>query len=290
MSRKTVLLLSVITAGALTMPATAQVTQSATDSYGYPTAQTVDAGFNTVEEEAAAIRRYQESLQAPAQQYAQPVQQVQTTQTYEYPLAKTYSSREAALADIQIEIFDTPIPQNSPAAREVTYGQAYTQSAVTTAIQAPSYSYAPATTYGTSSTYTVSQGETLYGISRKYGLKPSDLMNANGLTDSTIGIGQVLTIPSASIVSNASYTQTPSYSQTVTTASSISAPQTTVIRNVAPLPSAQQYGVLPGDTLSSIARRYCLTPSAIAAASGIATTDTLMPGDMLSLPAGNCAK
>lgn len=288
MSRKTVLLLSVITAGALTMPASAQVPQSATDSYGYPTApQTVDAGFNTVEEEAAAIRRYQQSLQ-PTTQYAQPVQQVQTTQAYEYPLAKTYSSREAALADIQIEIFDTPIPQNTQAAREVTYGQAYTQSAATT--QTPSYSYTPETTYSASSTYTVSQGETLYGISRKYGLKPSDLMNANGLTNSTIGIGQVLTIPSTSVVSNASFSQAPSYSQTVTTASSYGTPQTTVIRNVTPLPSAQQYGVLPGDTLSSIARRHCLTASAIAAASGIATTDTLMPGDMLSLPAGNCAK
>lgn len=288
MPRKTVLLCSAIAAAALTASATAQDASQPRvyGDYAAP-ASTVDANYNSVEAEAEAIRRYQQS-----QQSAAPV----TGQTYQYPLAKTYATREDALADIQIEIFDTPIAQGTARANEVTYGTAYTQSAnATTTVETPTYTYtAPMTTtttnFSSGSAYTVIQGDTLYSIGRKYGLKASDVMNANGLTGSNISIGQVLTIPGIAAAPSSVSTYAPTYTQSVTTASSPAAAGTTIVRNIAPLPLGQAYAVLPGDTLYSISRRSCVTPSAIASVSGIAVTDTITPGQMLTLPNGHCAK
>lgn len=224
---------------------------------------------------------------------SQPVQ----AETYEYPLAKTYASREEALADVRIEIFDTPIPaaqSHTYSAGTTTYGAssygtnaygASTINAGTVSSATNTYTYsepmsnlstiiAPAT----SRNHVVASGETLYGIGRRYGLKPSELMNANGLNGSNIQPGQILAIPSA----------THNYAQTVQRYETpINTGTTQVIRNVTPIPG-NVHAVLPGDTLYSLARRYCTSASAIAFSSGISTTSILQPGQQLTLPAGHC--
>ena len=232
---------------------------------------TVDAGFESVQAEAEAIRIYQQSLQP------QTTYQSSTSQPYEYPLAKTYSSREAALQDIQIELYDTPIPATTGATsysydNPVTY-DAGNYSTTTTTYAAPTTTYSNSS-YASSTTHIVAAGETLYGIGRIYGLQPSALMNANGLNGSAIQPGQVLTIPSST---NTLVQSVPVRAQNTTTR----------IVNVTPVPG-NAHAVLPGDTLYSLARRYCTTPRAIASASGINTSSILSPGQQLTLPNGSC--
>ena len=233
----------------------------------------------------------------------------------DYPMAKTYSSVEEALAASSapattstytpattyingtqevgtpisgIQIFDTPIaPMDSnvgPAAnRTVTYESP-------TATYTTSYQ-APATNTGTY-TYSVQLGDTLYSIAKRNGLKVSDLMNANGLSSSALTPGQALSIPGADASATSTYVQAvPFYDDQVISASQ-STGQATIIRSVQPVPSTSSniYRVLPGDTLYSIARNTCASVAGIASATGIEAGSILSPGQALTLPAGNCAR
>jgi lipoprotein-anchoring transpeptidase ErfK/SrfK len=56
----------------------------------------------------------------------------------------------------------------------------------------------PATQPNASGTHTVQRGETLFRIATQYGITVAALMSANGLGNSIIYTGQVLTIPSGS--------------------------------------------------------------------------------------------
>lgn len=245
---------------------------------------TVEAGFENVEAEAEAIRIYQQGLQSESVTYASPYVPVTTQGTataYEYPLAKTYSSREAALQGIQIELYDTPIPSSngttSYSYSDAAIYNAGTTSAARTTYIAPTTTYTGTTSYSGSTSHVVTAGETLYGIGRQYGLKPSVLMNANGLSGSNIKPGQILSIPASATTLVQSL---PVQTTSVTNA-------TTRIVNVTPLPG-NVHAVLPGDTLYSLARRYCTSPSAIASASGIGTSSVLSLGQQLTLPNGSC--
>ncbi len=239
----------------------------------------------------------------------------------DYPMAKTYSTVEEALAASKapattstyqglqgqgttyvntvqdygtpitnIEIFDTPVTA--------------TQSAVTSATNRVTYESPTATytkTYGTPAaqpvhtgtyTYSVQLGDTLYSIAKRNGLKVSELMNANGLTSSALAAGQNLSIPAANTAMTSTYVQAvPSYDNQVITASQPAA-SATIIRTVQPVPSAygNTYRVLPGDTLYSIAKNTCATVSGIANATGITRNSILSPGQALTLPAGHCAQ
>ena len=51
-----------------------------------------------------------------------------------------------------------------------------------------------------------------------------------------------------------------------------------------PVPTPHTYVVQTGDTLNSIAQRFDTTAAAIAAANGIAVTDTLPVGQVLIIP------
>lgn len=48
---------------------------------------------------------------------------------------------------------------------------------------------------GTAATYTVQAGDTLFGIAGKYGVTVDAIVSTNGLTTTTIYVGQVLQIP-----------------------------------------------------------------------------------------------
>jgi LysM repeat protein len=53
----------------------------------------------------------------------------------------------------------------------------------------------PSTPITASTTYTVVSGDSLWGIARKYSTSIEAIQSANGLTNTTIRIGQQLTIP-----------------------------------------------------------------------------------------------
>ncbi|MGB9791560.1 MAG: LysM peptidoglycan-binding domain-containing protein [Thermacetogeniaceae bacterium] len=99
--------------------------------------------------------------------------------------------------------------------------------------------------------YTVQPGDTLYLIARSYGLTPQDLIEANGLTSTTIVPGQVLIIP---VADN----------------------------------STSSYVVKPGDTLFLIAKAYGITVDSLIKANNLKTT-TIYPGQVLQLPACSSA-
>ncbi|WP_156811875.1 LysM peptidoglycan-binding domain-containing protein [Robiginitomaculum antarcticum] len=135
--------------------------------------------------------------------------------------------------------------------------------------------------------HTVGAGDTLYNIGRRYGgIKPSAIMNANKLNGSDINIGQVLIVPGQSMVVTQTPPSSPTASNTVILPTNKSS---AVTRVVAPLPDPNLHGVLPGDTLYSIARRSCVTPDQIAALSNISVNGKLQPGQVLRLPVGHCA-
>ncbi|TGV01405.1 LysM peptidoglycan-binding domain-containing protein [Flavivirga rizhaonensis] len=52
----------------------------------------------------------------------------------------------------------------------------------------------PTTSESEAITYTVTKGDTLYSISRKYNVTVNDLQKLNGLSDTTLSIGQVLVV------------------------------------------------------------------------------------------------
>jgi len=84
------------------------------------------------------------------------------------------------------------------------------------------------------------------------------LQSANGLYGNTIGLGQVLTIPSATTVITEN-----TYVAPLTMASTTSSRPVTLVRNVEPIPGQSNgvYAVLPKDTLYSISRMpagHCL--------------------------------
>ena len=237
----------------------------------------------------------------------------------DYPMAKTYSTVEEALASSKapattstyqgttyvnnvqdhgtpiasIEIFDTPVEAMDSSVVSATNRVTYESptATYTSAYGAPATSYtAPIASQSTGAyTYSVQLGDTLYSIAKRNGLKVSDLMNANGLTSSALAAGQALSIPGSSAAATTTYVQAvPQYDSQVITASQ----PATVIRSVQPIPSTggNVYRVLPGDTLYSIAKNNCASVSGIANATGITRDSILSPGQALTLPAGHCAQ
>lgn len=99
--------------------------------------------------------------------------------------------------------------------------------------------------------YVVQRGDTLWSISRRYGTEPATLRVANGLSSSTLRVGQQLRVPVGG----------------------------------APAPGAQPavYRVRPGDNLWRIARQHGTEPRDIQRANGLSST-RIFPGQVLQLP------
>jgi len=131
--------------------------------------------------------------------------------------------------------------------------------------------------------HTVTKGDTLYNISRRYAVTIDALQTANGLYGNTIGLGQVLTIPSSTKVISEN-----TYVAPLTMASTSS--NVTLVRNVEPIPGQASgiYAVLPKDTLYSISRRACVKVADLITTNGITNPNTLQPGQRLMMPAGHC--
>jgi|GEM_PF-1027190 len=125
-------------------------------------------------------------------------------------------------------------------------------------------------------THRVQKGDTLYNISKRYNLSVDAIKSANGLSDSNIRLGQVLTLSQMTRTIDAG-TQIPM--------------TTTLVRNVEPVPgSANIYAVLPKDTLYAISRRSCVSVADIISANTLLDPNALKPGQRLNIPAGHCLK
>ncbi|MEL6308473.1 MAG: LysM peptidoglycan-binding domain-containing protein [Chloroflexota bacterium] len=119
--------------------------------------------------------------------------------------------------------------------------------------------------------HVVQNGENLFRIALRYGVSLNDLAAANGISNpNLIFVGQQLTIPG--------------------TTGGTPAPQPPPADNggtTEPPPSdgggTSTYTVAPGDTLSSIARRFGTSFTQLAAANGIANPNLIFVGQVLTV-------
>jgi lysozyme len=157
--------------------------------------------------------------------------------------------------------------------------------------------------------YVVEKGDTLSAIARRYGTTVNAIMYANGLTSSTIYVGQHLYIPAAHYTSacRTYYIVQPgdtlseiaawfgintyalATANGLSNASKIYVGQRICIPNVYassphPPPSAGCYTVKKGDTLSGIARMYHTTVHYLASINGISNPSLIYVGQVLKVP------
>ncbi|MGB6229837.1 MAG: LysM peptidoglycan-binding domain-containing protein [Litorimonas sp.] len=133
----------------------------------------------------------------------------------------------------------------------------------------------------------VASGDTLFNIAKRYGIGVTDIQRANGISGSSISLGQTLAIPAAPQARPVANLGVPVTDGVVTR------------RIVEPLPgdgqiqdagdsTTQIYAVLPKDTLFAISRRTCVPVTDLIAANGLENANVLKPGQRLSLPDGHC--
>jgi len=135
-------------------------------------------------------------------------------------------------------------------------------------------------------THTVAKGDTLYNLSKRYNVTVGQLQDENGLSDTTLSLGQALRIPSSAPYAASSDIAQPIF---------VSAPVrdgAVTRRIVQPVATSSRptntYAVLKKDTLYSIAKRTCVSVNDLAAQNGISDPSSLQLGQKLSLPLGHC--
>lgn len=127
----------------------------------------------------------------------------------------------------------------------------------------------------------VAQGETLDTISRRYGVPPIAIAEANGMTTGTpIYPGQRLVIPKY----NYSGTQTAAVPPAPRQPQLAAAPVTTGSVRQSARAQGQAHTVAPGETIFSIARRYQVSPVALAEANRLPPHHKLRMGEQLTIP------
>ncbi|MDV7714565.1 LysM peptidoglycan-binding domain-containing protein [Oenococcus oeni] len=119
-------------------------------------------------------------------------------------------------------------------------------------------------TSSSSKSYTVASGDTLTSIAKAYGTTVSAIATANNISNPDyIYVGEVLTIGSSTSTSTSTSTSSTSSSSTSS--------------------SSKSYTVASGDTLTSIAKAYGTTVSAIATANNISNPDYIYVGEVLTI-------
>ncbi|WP_144263918.1 LysM peptidoglycan-binding domain-containing protein, partial [Oenococcus oeni] len=133
-----------------------------------------------------------------------------------------------------------------------------------TSTSTPTSSTSSSSTSSSSKSYTVASGDTLTSIAKAYGTTVSAIATANNISNPDyIYVGEVLTIGSSTSTS----TSTPTSSTSSSSTSS----------------SSKSYTVASGDTLTSIAKAYGTTVSAIATANNISNPDYIYVGEVLTI-------
>lgn len=187
-----------------------------------------------------------------------------------------------AYVDSHVGVSDGPVEVNPYQGAKI---ELYAPTKPATFVTAPARSVAitPTTTIikrqpiaGSTAIHSVVEGDTLYSLAKSNCLSVGEIQAMNGLKTTSIRLGQVLTIPASQCAvagqSKAGY-----------------------VKRVMPVPinvnvNANNYAVLPKDTLYSIGRQYCVTPKAIAGENGIPVNEAIHPGQILRLPSNACIK
>ncbi len=116
------------------------------------------------------------------------------------------------------------------------------------------------------STYTVAKGDSLWAVAKKHGVTVAELAAANNLSEKAgLRIGQTLIVPGGEP------DLAPSAAETAAVAV-----------------NGKSYTVMPGDTLSGIAKKQGTSVTALRAANGL-KSDMLRAGQTLIVPAGSAA-
>ncbi len=136
----------------------------------------------------------------------------------------------------------------------------------------------PPSASSTNATYTIKSGDGLAAIARKLGVKLADLLAVNNITiTSTIHPGQTLTVPSS--------TNSPAANSTASGGSGSGAAASTPTNSA----TVSSYTVKAGDSLFGIARKHSVSLSALLAANSFTTTSTILPGQVIKVPAAQSA-
>ncbi|MDN6967565.1 LysM peptidoglycan-binding domain-containing protein [Oenococcus sp. UCMA 17063] len=166
-------------------------------------------------------------------------------------IAKTYGTTVSAL----VEANNISNPDYIYVGEVLTVGTSTSTGTSTTTTSTSSSS---------SNTYTVKSGDTLTSIARTYGTTVSAIATANNISNPDyIYVGEVLTVG----------TSTSTGTSTTTTSTSSSSSSS----------SSKSYTVVSGDTLTSIAKTYGTTVSAIATANDISNPDYIYVGEVLTI-------
>ncbi|TQL48161.1 LysM repeat protein [Homoserinimonas aerilata] len=121
----------------------------------------------------------------------------------------------------------------------------------------------PTTAAPSSGRYTIERGDTIGGIAARFGVSATSVLSANGLGwSSIIYPGQTLAIPGQSAPASLAPTAPPAST---------------------PAPGSS-HTIASGDTLSSIAGEFGVSPAALAAANGMTLDSTIYAGASLSIP------
>ena len=145
------------------------------------------------------------------------------------------------------------------------------------------YDPQPSSGYGTQTTYNPSTGEaiqvqpgdTLYGISRRHHVTITELMQANGLTDTSLKAGQRLYLP-------AGYNARPSQTRTVTAPQPPAQPP--VMTADLNRKYAGSYTVRAGDSVYGISRMYNVPVRELQQVNGISDPRNVKIGSVLRVP------
>ncbi|MBC8040291.1 MAG: LysM peptidoglycan-binding domain-containing protein [Opitutaceae bacterium] len=125
------------------------------------------------------------------------------------------------------------------------------------------------------STYTVIKGDNLWSIAKKHGLTVKELTAVNNLrSDSTLKLGQVLTLPTKA-------------SSSAAPTASLAVPSVAAPAKVATV--ATTHVVKAGETLGVIAKKYQVKVGDIATANNIADPTKLRVGQTLKIPGAHAA-
>jgi len=277
--RATTLLLT----AALTFSSTAVLAQSSYNIVVEPTSQTIDAIIN-------APIEYDQNGVVKAQHFDANNLTEEEYQAVLDEAARVRAYREASGIDFESQY----VYPDATSTTTVEFTQSYQQPAPLYEMEL--YESQPATTATTTAakTHVVSKGDTLYNISKRYDTSVQSIQAENGLSGTTLSIGQRIRIPGVIVESISAV------GQPVFASSQVQQGYSTRRRVVEPTPfitaprvetvgaTEAVYAILPKDTLSSISRRSCLTVADIVSRNAIANPNNLQPGQKITLPVGHC--